>query len=272
MARRPVRHMTCRAGGPARTPESVETVLMATVLQFGDYRLLSCAHNPRGMASPSNMRLWGQGPIAGATSAAHTVLSQRRHTVDVGQLSLPQSSDMPDSIRLVLAVVDDDPDVRSALRRLLRSHGHDVHAFESAEAYLAADCRADCAILDIQLPGLSGLDLEGRLREAGSGTRSCSSRHTMIQRPARRSGGRADPRSGSRSTRRGSSTLSRARPTDSTSPATAGSSPYTFETDSLAARLLDAGEQAHECRHRVDLELVHHPAAVHLDRLLAVPS
>ena len=81
-----------------------------------------------------------------------------------------QKDDMPNRDRLVLAVVDDDPDIRSALCRLLRSHGHEVHLFPSAEAYLAADCSADCAILDIQLPGISGLDLEGRLREAGSET------------------------------------------------------------------------------------------------------
>ena len=77
---------------------------------------------------------------------------------------------MPHQDGLVLAVVDDDPDIRSALCRLLRSHGHKVHLFASAEAFLADDCSPDCAILDIQLPGISGLDLEGHLRETGSGT------------------------------------------------------------------------------------------------------
>ena len=50
---------------------------------------------------------------------------------------------------------------------MLRSLGHTVHVFESAEAYLAGSCQADCAILDIDLPGISGLELEGRLRRQG---------------------------------------------------------------------------------------------------------
>jgi FixJ family two-component response regulator len=71
--------------------------------------------------------------------------------------------------KLVFVVVDDDRGVRRAVGRLLRSCGHVVHVFESAEAYLARDCRADCAILDIHLSGISGLELEGRLRQAGRG-------------------------------------------------------------------------------------------------------
>ena len=70
--------------------------------------------------------------------------------------------------KLKLAVVDDDLDVRRAMGRFLRSYGHDVHAFESAEAYLADRCEPDCAILDIELPGLSGLELEQRMRQEGS--------------------------------------------------------------------------------------------------------
>jgi FixJ family two-component response regulator len=70
--------------------------------------------------------------------------------------------------RLKLAVVEDDLDVRRAMGRLLRSHGHEVQAFESAEAYLAGHCEPDCAILDIELPGLSGLELEQRMRKDGS--------------------------------------------------------------------------------------------------------
>jgi FixJ family two-component response regulator len=86
------------------------------------------------------------------------------------ELSLDQLREMPNPGRLVLAVVDDDPDVRGALQRLLRSHGHDVHVFASAEDYLSDDCRPDCAILDIQLPGISGLDLATCLRREGRGT------------------------------------------------------------------------------------------------------
>jgi len=68
---------------------------------------------------------------------------------------------------LVLIVVDDDDQVRRAVGRMLRSHGHEVVAFASAEACLAERCDADCAIVDIDLPGMSGLDLDARLRQDG---------------------------------------------------------------------------------------------------------
>lgn len=42
-----------------------------------------------------------------------------------------------------------------------------MHVFDSAEAYLARECRADCAILDIDLPGISGLELDEQLRKDG---------------------------------------------------------------------------------------------------------
>jgi FixJ family two-component response regulator len=70
---------------------------------------------------------------------------------------------------LTLVVIDDDEHIRRAVGRFLRSHGHQVHAFESAEAYLARSCEADCAILDIDLPGISGLQLHERLRQEGRG-------------------------------------------------------------------------------------------------------
>jgi FixJ family two-component response regulator len=64
----------------------------------------------------------------------------------------------------VLAIVDDDDQVRRSAARLLRSCGYRVHVFGSAEAFLAQDCEADCALVDIQLPGLSGLELERRMK------------------------------------------------------------------------------------------------------------
>jgi FixJ family two-component response regulator len=66
-----------------------------------------------------------------------------------------------------LAVVDDDAQIRRALGRLLRSHGHEVEEFDSAEAYLARTPAADCAIVDIELPGISGIELEERMRREG---------------------------------------------------------------------------------------------------------
>jgi len=77
-------------------------------------------------------------------------------------------TDMADIGPLNLVVVDDDEDVRTALRRLLRSMGHDVRVFTSAEEYEACPAEADCLIVDLRLPGLNGLELRERLRLRGS--------------------------------------------------------------------------------------------------------
>ncbi len=66
----------------------------------------------------------------------------------------------------LVAVVDDDLSVRRALVRLLRSAGYQVEAFPSADAFLAQldTCRAACLILDVRMPGTSGLDVPERLQ------------------------------------------------------------------------------------------------------------
>jgi FixJ family two-component response regulator len=69
---------------------------------------------------------------------------------------------------LTLVLVEDDEDVRVALARLLRSMGHRVHLFTSAEAYDADPISSDCLILDVRLPGASGPELFERLRARGS--------------------------------------------------------------------------------------------------------
>lgn len=63
-----------------------------------------------------------------------------------------------------LAIVDDDGDVRSALARLLRSLGHDVHPFASAEAFEREQIDVDCAIVDVRMPGIGGIELCRKLR------------------------------------------------------------------------------------------------------------
>ncbi len=70
---------------------------------------------------------------------------------------------------LTVIVVDDDVDIRRAVGRSLRSCGHRVHLFESGEEYLAQNCDGDCAIVDIGLPGVNGLEMAERLRERGRG-------------------------------------------------------------------------------------------------------
>src|SRR5258708_28583449 len=68
----------------------------------------------------------------------------------------------------LIYVVDDDASVREALRSLIRSGGLRVEAFASAKEFLAhpqADAPS-CLVLDVQLPGLSGLDLQQELAKA----------------------------------------------------------------------------------------------------------
>src|SRR4030095_5233874 len=75
---------------------------------------------------------------------------------------------MTDIDPLNLVVVDDDEEVRTALRRLLRSMGHEVRVFASAEEYEACPSSADCLIVDLRLPGLNGFELRDRLQLRGS--------------------------------------------------------------------------------------------------------
>ena len=68
----------------------------------------------------------------------------------------------------IVFVVDDDESVRKAMESLLRSVGLRVETFPSAHAFLEAR-RADlpgCLVLDVRLPGLSGLDLQRMMAEA----------------------------------------------------------------------------------------------------------
>ncbi|HEX3184397.1 MAG TPA: response regulator [Pyrinomonadaceae bacterium] len=69
----------------------------------------------------------------------------------------------------LIAVVDDDQSVREALENLISSVGFEVRLFASAENFLDSDTPAqtDCAILDVRLPGLSGLELQQRLAVDG---------------------------------------------------------------------------------------------------------
>jgi FixJ family two-component response regulator len=71
----------------------------------------------------------------------------------------------------LIAVVDDDISVRKSLDRLIRSAGVEVSVFASAEEFLnAAHPRnADCLILDVRLPGMSGIELLDYLKTRRSG-------------------------------------------------------------------------------------------------------
>jgi FixJ family two-component response regulator len=62
----------------------------------------------------------------------------------------------------VISIIDDDDSVRSSLRSLVRSLGFHACTFASAEDFLDSPCRDEtaCLITDLQMPGLSGIELQ----------------------------------------------------------------------------------------------------------------
>jgi len=69
----------------------------------------------------------------------------------------------------VIAIVDDDPSITRMLTRALSFTEFDVAVFHSAEEFLDSEIKddTDFLILDVDLPGMSGIDLQGRLLETG---------------------------------------------------------------------------------------------------------
>ena len=71
---------------------------------------------------------------------------------------------------MYIAVVDDDENLCRSFARLLRAAGMQPISYASAEAFLADEKRPrfDCLVLDIQLTGMSGLDLQTQLAAMGT--------------------------------------------------------------------------------------------------------
>ncbi|MCH7490660.1 MAG: response regulator [Gemmatimonadetes bacterium] len=69
----------------------------------------------------------------------------------------------------VIGIVDDDRSVRTAVGRLVRSHGFAAEVFPSGEELLRSDrlTSFSCLIVDVAMPGLSGLELQDRLAADG---------------------------------------------------------------------------------------------------------
>jgi FixJ family two-component response regulator len=70
----------------------------------------------------------------------------------------------------LVVIVDDDLSVQSALKDLMESAGLAARSFGSAEEFLESDLRnqAACLVSDIRMPGMSGLDLQAKLKAEGS--------------------------------------------------------------------------------------------------------
>jgi FixJ family two-component response regulator len=69
----------------------------------------------------------------------------------------------------IVAIVDDDEDLREALASLLKASRFTIDSFSTAEAFLEFPRRKEtrCLILDVRLPGMSGIELQKRLIDEG---------------------------------------------------------------------------------------------------------
>jgi FixJ family two-component response regulator len=84
---------------------------------------------------------------------------------------LPRLLGMP-ATRPTVVVVDDDVSVRESLELLIQNEGWEPALFESAQAFLARlpSAAPSCLILDVNLPDLSGLDIQQRISDEKSST------------------------------------------------------------------------------------------------------
>lgn len=85
-----------------------------------------------------------------------------------GGAAIPMSETKP-----LIAIVDDDPSVCRALKRLVRSIGMNAETFASGQEFIdlieaMPSFHADCVILDVQMPGLNGLDVQERVARSGN--------------------------------------------------------------------------------------------------------
>jgi FixJ family two-component response regulator len=71
--------------------------------------------------------------------------------------------------RTIVSVVDDDQSMTKMLARVLKASGFEVEIYHSAEEFLGTERDADtaCLVFDVDLPGMSGIELQSRLKRDG---------------------------------------------------------------------------------------------------------
>jgi FixJ family two-component response regulator len=81
----------------------------------------------------------------------------------------PRQGNIALSKHLQIAIIDDDASVRATTDSLVRSLGYSVHTFATAEEFLLSGRLDDlsCVIADVQMPGMSGVELHARLLTQG---------------------------------------------------------------------------------------------------------
>jgi FixJ family two-component response regulator len=73
------------------------------------------------------------------------------------------------NLQKIIAVIDDDPEMRESMATLVSAYGYSAETFDSAESFLtcASTCRAICLVVDIQLGDISGVELAHQLAADG---------------------------------------------------------------------------------------------------------
>jgi FixJ family two-component response regulator len=88
-------------------------------------------------------------------------------------LSLRQETPALSKSKPLIAIVDDDESVCRAMKRLVRSLGMDSNAFASGQEFIdlietMPSFQPDCVVLDVQMPGMNGLEVQERLASSGN--------------------------------------------------------------------------------------------------------
>lgn len=77
---------------------------------------------------------------------------------------------MPAHRNVLIAIIDDDDSFRAAMEGLIRSLGYKAAGYSSAKAFLDthSDRRVNCVVSDIQMPGMTGIEMKQQLNKIGS--------------------------------------------------------------------------------------------------------
>ena len=102
-------------------------------------------------------------------SNVHTLVRLTAYLAGAHSSLMESNRDRESIERPLVTVVDDDVSVRESLPNLLRQFGFSARAFSSAEEFLGSDCvsQTRCLILDVVMPGITGLDLQRQLKLRG---------------------------------------------------------------------------------------------------------
>ena len=127
----------------------------------------------RSIVESHNGRIWAESNAEGGASFCFELkaVPQAPEEVDAPPAASGRDNARPsEGAQAIVCVIDDDPAVRESLGRLLEGAGWTVACYGSADEFIARPpaLPVACVLLDMRMPGLSGLELQRRLLEKGS--------------------------------------------------------------------------------------------------------